>query len=504
MCSSDLVSILDRLVRGGALEPRGEGLALRPGATVVAPTSDARWDDALAAVGRLGADAVTAFDLLAVLGSATSAEWVAARRTAGVRGPHDLEELLARSEMIRERRGRWELTDPGLRDRVMHLRVSQLQDLHLICSRVIHDPGRRGVHLVGAGRLDEGASLLLDAARSAEVANEPFDTLDLAATALDALDRLPAGEADPRRAQVALLQARAHIELGHPDAVLAAVAVLVAGAENAGWEAAVADGLRCRARVLRTQGRLDEAEAAFGLALEAAELAGEPALAGHALLGRALVERSRGRLDEALATLAEASRRLPEGEQAQIALTIGAIRMQQGAAGDARRWLERAAAAASLVGSRSTLAQATNVLAELDRREGDLDAAELGYQQALRLLELSGARAQTIFPRLNLALLGFARERWRDARTQLLDVLADVEDQGRDGLAGACHAMLLAPAVALGDPVAFDRHATLALERLRRTGFREPDTLASLRLALALTSDPDQRRRCRELVATQE
>ena len=84
----------------------------------------------------------------------------------------------------------------------------------------------------------------------------------------------------------------------------------------------------------------------------------------------------------------------------------------------ARKWAEEALRCFKLQGSRWGMAAALNTVADLRRLSGDLDGAERQFREVLEQYELLGI-AEGAMARLNLALVLLARERWREARSEL-------------------------------------------------------------------------------------
>jgi tetratricopeptide (TPR) repeat protein len=115
-----------------------------------------------------------------------------------------------------------------------------------------------------------------------------------------------------------------------------------------------------------------------------------------------------------------------------------------------------------------------NALAEVSRKQGDLDGAEAGYRQALARYEAVGA-ANALFPRLNLALVLLQRRRFDEARALLEQALVTVTRSGRRGLQGCIHANLLPCAAAEADWMAWDHHLEQATELLGDSGLLEED-----------------------------
>lgn len=261
---------------------------------------------------------------------------------------------------------------------------------------------------------------------------------------------------------------------------------MVVQARRHGWEALLPEALHQRGLTARSQGRLEAAEADLREAEVLSRAAEAPDLRARVLHGLGLVRRSRGQVREAREHL-EAARTLAEEhalahELCATCLALGGVAIQLGERARAEVELSRVLELAEATGRRVDKAMALNGLAELDRKEGRLAQAAPRYREALELFEAAGM-TQAVFPRLNLGLVHLAGEEWAAATEVLRPALAELERQGRAGLAGATHAMLLAPALAEGRYEDAAHHLQETQERLARTGFAEPDLLWSLEQA---------------------
>ena len=250
----------------------------------------------------------------------------------------------------------------------------------------------------------------------------------------------------------------------------------------------LAEALRRRGLVARTQGRLESAEHDLREAAALLAEGGSPSLRTQTLHGLALALRSRGRIPEALALLEEARELAAahglDNDLCSLRLAMGGIAIQTGDTASASRELSAVLALSERTARRVDRAMALNGLAELQRKAGELAEAARLYREALALFEATGM-TQAVFPRLNLGLIHLARGEWDQATDALRAALADLERQGRVGLAGATHGMLLAPSIARGELADAAHHLQEARARLDRTGFAEPDLIWSLELAVS-------------------
>jgi non-specific serine/threonine protein kinase len=135
---------------------------------------------------------------------------------------------------------------------------------------------------------------------------------------------------------------------------------------------------------------------------------------------------SEGYAEESLAI----AREIGDGERIAIALMSLALQLAVEDRPRARAYSEEAVAQARRVNLRLLLASALGMLAELERVDGNLDAAEPLYVEALALARES-AESRTIAVQLiNLASVSIARGSVEPARPRLVEALGIVEQLG--------------------------------------------------------------------------
>ncbi len=190
---------------------------------------------------------------------------------------------------------------------------------------------------------------------------------------------------------------------------------------------------------------------------------------GGSFLGLAEFARRRGELDEAVEAIEEARRLFDAG------------------------------------GVRWGRAMGANILAEVRRAQGDLEAAEAGYREALEVFVAIGA-THAIFPEINLSVVLIERARSDEARQCLEATLGSLARRHMEDLAGELHCCLLPCVAADGDWEAWDRHASTGIALLKSTGSVDPDTAKVAGLAASLVAEaghPDRARTAYTLAIAQ-
>jgi len=163
------------------------------------------------------------------------------------------------------------------------------------------------------------------------------------------------------------------------------------------------------------RGSLEHGRHACALALARPGAADQGALYGQALWVAGRIAACLGHDDQALAWLqssAEVARSCKDLTlQVQALIWLGAACARQGQRAAARQHHQDALSTARLAPeSPDLLIQAANGLAELERLEGRLDAAQPLYEEALRRARAHGNRLSTLALLANLCMLALARE----------------------------------------------------------------------------------------------
>ena len=164
----------------------------------------------------------------------------------------------------------------------------------------------------------------------------------------------------------------------------------------------------------------------------------------------------------------------------------------------AREYLRRARACWEVQGSRWGIASALNNLADIERLEGKLDAAEQGYREAATRFEHLGLGATSI-AHLNLALTLVGRRRFGEARALLEAYIDNLPPTLRSGHAFA-HMVFLPVVAAEKRWSAFDRHAQRGLDLLEELGLVEQDAAEMLETAGLLAAKANELDRARRVL----
>lgn len=187
-----------------------------------------------------------------------------------------------------------------------------------------------------------------------------------------------------------------------------------------------ARGLRLVAALQRywlNRGRLAQGDHVCALALARPGAAGQGVLYGQALLVAGRISAYLGHDSQALARLqasVDVAQRCDDPVLRVQALTwLGWACARQGQPAAARQHGQDALAAARQIPERpDLLVQAANVLAELERLEGRLDAAQPLYEEALRRARALGDRLTTLAVLANLCMLALAQALSGPAQTR--------------------------------------------------------------------------------------
>jgi len=287
----------------------------------------------------------------------------------------------------------------------------------------------------------------------------------------------------------------------------------------------VGAGLVLRARLLRCEGRLEEArrlaeqaveqgrrhrwrqalpEALYELAaldwhgrpeetlalLEEAErlcpAVDERRLRVLILLIRAPTLSALGRIDEARATATAAVETAAavgdEEREAEALLALAGVLIQAGQPEQARECSVRALPVLREAGLRMRLVGCFNSLGEAARKSGHLAAAERHYREALRRARATGWSGAD-FVELNLGLVMALAGRHEPARALLEGLLDVFSEQGYRSWLGLVHGTLLGPVAHLADWRAWDRHLSAATDLLQAAGVYETDLAEALERA---------------------
>ena len=161
---------------------------------------------------------------------------------------------------------------------------------------------------------------------------------------------------------------------------------------------------------------------------------------------------------------------------------LASVAKQESRYADAFPHLVAAKALFAKAGSRDGVAECLNDLAEVDRHEGRLEAAEAGYREAAGRFRALGSGSQ-IIPEVNLGLTLLARGALAEADQEFTAALPVLERQGRQPLVARVLVDRLHPLATAADWNGFDAVLTRARSRLRELGVCPPDVARHARRA---------------------
>jgi len=196
---------------------------------------------------------------------------------------------------------------------------------------------------------------------------------------------------------------------------------------------------------------------------------------------------ARHHLEESLAIVHEIA---DEWLSASITTTLALATVGQGDRAAARGYFDEAIVLSRKSGNQRELGCALNGLAQLDRMEGGLDAADTLYRQSLALIRELGDRETEALILLNLAIVAIGRRSGAQARQILQEVLAiSVEMQSKP--TGQCVLDVCAALAALnGEWTRAARFFGIVAAQTEQTGYhRDPADEAFLAPTIAEARD---------------
>ena len=510
------VQLIGDWVSRGVLEPGGKGFRLKPGVPLHLP-------DDLRAVWRSRVDRLLdgygepetkALELAATLGDKVSdGDWRAVCARTGVRA--DVRHLLGRLLVLRLARvdpdgDGWHFTHPMLRESLLwRARDADRQtDWHRACASVleVRHAQKTGVseriawHLLEAGDDRDALGYLLRAARERLAGGDGSAAERLLDERQAAIRRLGLPPEDPLHATGWFLRLRVLRIQGRAQEAVERVDLAISEARINGWRDVLARARVHQGVLLHRTGAFPWAWRRLRQAEEMARQDDDHGLISLALLeqGRALIEH--GRLGRAVPILEESRARAAmagqERPQASCGWLLGRVAKQQGDLDKAMTRFEDALALFERVGARFGVASCTNELGEVARLRGDLDAAEARYRDALaRMDELGADDAHVV--RLNLAQVLLQRGRGGEAAPLLHKSLAAFTASGHRAMVGIVHAFLLSCVAQAADWEGWDHHSAAAIEALTETGWVEHDVAAAAQRAGDLAAAAGETERAR-------
>lgn len=348
--------------------------------------------------------------------------------------------------------------------------------------------GRRGRSLLAAGD-PEGARPLLVASLQRRLALG-----ELSAAEVVAADLAAAVEASPPvgPTEIPLLLARLDRRRGRVLAARARLLAVLAASEADGDHAGQAVASLELGWTSWRGGRLAEALAHAQHGAHLAHTLDDTELGGRAaeILARVLTDR--GELEparEAWSTALDGARR--DGEPGRVAMAqlgLGWLALTRQEPGPARAHVEAALEVAVRARDRTAEGTAHNLLGDIARFEGDLDAATTLYAHAWAHHRAWGAWGAADTAQLNQAIVCVMRDELPGARQHADGVLSRRAGTGAVQFTGAAH-LILAVCSGEADRAGFARHLSAAEAELAGTDRVDPD-LASLARRAAAVGGP--------------
>ena len=511
-------------VRRGLLVVGEEGFQVRPGAEIrLPPDLQEAWERRLeerftgAAEGSLAS-----LELAAALGDSVDlGEWAQACLEGGIGGialGPVAEALLAERLAVPTEDG-WAFAHGMLREALVRRarrRGTWAWWNRAAAATIGHDPvDAEGLERLGRHRLEADEALgsldpLLAAAQAWQARGVPRRALALLDLRELAAARSGLPDHDERHGLGPALRARIHRFRGELDEALRWARRAEHGASEHGWPRA---GALARLRVAQvahlrgdreTSGRLHGTVLpelrALGLWQPAAEA--EQALADLSLRTGDLEAADAG-FERAAASFGKAEDAAGTGNCLRARALVARRRKDRAAA---EQWIHAAMEQYAAAGHLSGRADCLNTMAELDREAGKLSAAAAGYEQAVELQDAVGAETAGIFPRINLALVLLAQQRWTDAAVPLEYCRVRLAGAGRQGVLGCVLCFQSAVEAGLGRWEEADGSLEQARALIDEAGVAEEDVAWSAAVAaeLAIAAGRlDLARRCLDTAGEQ-
>ena len=384
----------------------------------------------------------------------------------------------------------WSFVQGAFRESVVMSaqQAGRWQAHHMACAAVLRhrqdievSAERIGRHLMEAGALEAALGLLMEGVRSLKKTSSYRDALSLIGTCEDTLKLIdPVGE-DPRWG--ALMVQRTAVQRLQGDQTEAMRwanrAVLVS--QRHGWAEVLPSALIEKATVAVNQREYNLAE---GLLEQAMELTEDVTERARCLRNLATVHHGRGDIERGNQLLSQARSLF-----ADVGNDFGQAECWRAMAPyeDPKRGLsllERASEVYRRMGMRSGIAYCVNAMADIQRREGDLREAEIGFRSAIKLFDAIGGRdGNGVYPRLNLGLIHLQRGELEDAKDVVEEARAALARTRRVPLLVASNIILLATAGAQGDWETWDRCYGAARTLQRRARYHDRDLAWAAALA---------------------
>ncbi len=512
------VQLVGDWVQRGVIEIGETGFVLRPGAEAIIPDDLHQvWSGRVARLldGRLPA-ARDALEIAAALGPFVDRrEWEAACQAAGVPGPPELlenllEDLVTSRLALRFEEG-WSFVHAMLRESLerMSREGGRFAAHHKACADMLagHAAAReRGVaerlgrHLVLAGERAEALGPLLAGAAERRGTSDYPAAQALVAEREEVLRELGIPEEDPHWGEGWVIRARIHLHQGTLEEVFrwAGRAEATASGDRTPIRG---EALRLLGDAARRRGDLDRAADLYERCIALPENV-HGAAAGFWGLGD--IARQRGRREEARAFFDRSlDLYLGLGDEHGVAdhgIALADLARQGHDLARAADLYRQTCARFEALGNRYGVARSLNGMGDVARLQGDPDTAIRRYRRSMTILE--GLRsADAIFPRLNLAMIDLAQQRFTAAEETFREARESLERLGWGGLLACVHVSLLGCAAQARDWAAWDDHLALGVPALRQGGLFDPDVAWCAELAGRLTEWASQPARAGEAYA---
>ncbi len=364
---------------------------------------------------------------------------------------------------------------------------------------------RLGTHYYAAGDWQASLGPLLAAATTFGERCDFDRAKRLVALRDAALDAMGSAKADERRAQGWHVEIRCNLRAGLVEDAARLVDRGVAFARAESWAIAPEFELHVGS-VARKRGETDAAIAGYEKALVAFEAAGNEVGVAKSLYGLGEIRLYRGDVEVAIGLLERslAHMRTHDLAEAGVALTgLAAALVKVDRFDEARARLGDAVEAFRVLGNRGGRAAALNTLGELERARNELGPAEAAYREAVAVLESIGSRGRTI-PRLNLALVYIARQKWSPALEELTAGLGELLAIGEKSHIGFVHLALCCAHAGLGAWTRYDDELEQACRLLEESNWVDRDIAHHAEVAAGLAHDAGERERAARAAALAE
>jgi tetratricopeptide (TPR) repeat protein len=507
------VQLVGDWVRRGKLRSGPDGFALDGPLEEQLPADlDAIWDERVARLeAEEGSEAAASLEVAAALGLQVDAfEWNHACSEIPLRARPDLIEALVDQGLADATEGGWAFASVLLREALERQARSRhrWRDVHRACATMLSRrypagrPGldeRLGAHLVAAGALDEGATVLGRAADELQAMSEHRRAQEVSRRRERALAQAGAPEADRRWGECLLVHANAQLALGHLDGALEVAVRLEDRAHACRWPDLEAAAVLVQGIVDRLHGDIARAELQLREALEVCPAA-DFATRGRCTSYLAAIRRQRCEFEEALGLYEEARRLYEQGHaplgEAQSRLGLATVAQELGRIDEAEALYLELAHEFEALGHLFGLAAAYNGLASVAQLRGDLERAESGFRRAWDLLERIGSPA-AIATGLNVAFVHILQADSAGVSRALHRIEARGAASAQRPWLGQLLVYRLPGLARGGDWAAFDRCLQNARELLRERAGPPQDIAEVAQIAAEACADRGEPHRAR-------